>query len=468
MERIIMVQQIPRVNINLHPDISHDELELLKELKEDVWTFIQGLTQFSHDYHEGLLKSLGEFFGRIVHRYHVSENPKETLELAQRLCLQAFASISEILVRFESDYLDLEQALGRIGQIKGLEFPDSDFHNGGQFVLILDCEYQKILYKPRSLAIDNWWAKFVDLLGAHEYIVTARSLAKEGYGWQEYLADQECASIQEVESAYYSYGVLLALLTFLGGNDMYFTNLKVLGGRVAVLDLETVMSYPSDTPVLQTGLLAVQTPWFSQSQALQKVWEEGNTHFPIMEGRSFPFTSEFEDKFFLGLREGISLLHKYSEPLKELIEGMANLRVRYVLKATARYALEYKAVMLVNLSHRVGAYAKISRSYFQELDNVHASELEQILQGDIPYYWFFPDRKTLFSQSGEFPSFFGYPETLQEILLYRLQNLETVFHRAEELVYEALYPRWYLRMLWRLPKPVIRFMADVVRSGVEP
>lgn len=463
-----MVQHIPQVNINLHPDICQDELELLKELKEDVWTFIQGLTQFSHDSHEGLLKNLGEFFGRIVHRYYVSENPEETLELTQRLCLQALVRISEILDRFESDYLDLEQVLGSVGQINGLEFPDSDFHNGGQFVLILDCEYQKILYKPRSLAIDNWWGEFVNLLGAHEYIVTPKSLTRNEYGWQEYLADQECASIQEVESAYFSYGVLLALLAFLGGNDMYFTNIKVLGERIAVLDLETIMSYPSDTPILQTGLVAIQTPWFSQSQALQKVWEEGDTHFPIMEGRSFPFTSEFEDGFLMGLREGISLLHKCSEALKELIEGIGNLRVRYVLKATARYAVEYREIMRVCPSHRVGAYAKISRSYYQELDNVHASELEQILQGDIPYYWFCPDGKTLFSQSGEFSAFFGYPETLQEILLYRLQNLETVFHRAEELVYEALHPRWYLRMLWRLPKPVIRFMADVVRSGVEP
>lgn len=447
--------------------MSEPEVELLKSLKVVAENFVSSRPELFGQKAQ-VLKGLGEFLGRVIHRVFVKENPDETLELGQKLCIQSLDRIKEILERFTSDSDQIAQVFGKVGSIQSLEFTDSDFHNGGQFVLILDCEYQKILYKPRSLAIDNWWGEFVNLLGAQEYIVTPKSLTRNEYGWQEYLADQECANIAQVEKAYFSYGMLLAFLTFLGGNDMYFTNLKVLGGRVAALDLETVMSYPSDTPILQTGLVAIQTPWFSHSQALQKVWEEGDTHFPIMEGRSFPFTSEFEDKFLLGLREGISLLHKYSEPLKELIEGMANLRVRYVLKATARYALEYKEVMRVHSSHRVGSYAKISRSFYEELDMIHPSELAQLLLGDIPYYWFSPNGKTLFSPSGEFPSFFGYPETLQEILLYRLQNLETVFHRAEELLDKALHPRWYVRMFWRFPKPIVRFMADVVRSGVEP
>ena len=202
----------------------------------------------------------------ILARYPVLETE------ALRHVKQWSATSLETLERFAADRGDIVRHLfagSDPGALTVLEPGRGDRHDGGRTVAILTFgSGSKLVYKPRSLAVDSWFQELLVWLnerGARPQLLPLRVLDRGAYGWMELVAPASCASREEVERFYERQGAWVALLYALEANDFHWENLIAAGEHPVLVDLETLLQPmhpdigPGEDPlsmtVLRTGLL---------------------------------------------------------------------------------------------------------------------------------------------------------------------------------------------------------------------
>jgi type 2 lantibiotic biosynthesis protein LanM len=141
-----------------------------------------------------------------------------------------------------------------LGSVIALKPGCSDPHHRGRSVFLVQFSTGlKLVYKPRSLAMDQ--AFFALLSWCHNHglsphLKTLKVLSRPTYGWMEYVEQVPCTSIQEVRNYYLRAGMLLCLLYVLGGTDMHQENLVACGEYPVLIDLEMVVN-PGTSPLLK-------------------------------------------------------------------------------------------------------------------------------------------------------------------------------------------------------------------------
>jgi type 2 lantibiotic biosynthesis protein LanM len=204
---------------------------------------------------------------------------------------KAYPVLARILVETTSQWVESRiEFLGRLCQDWDListtfqiETKDSlkkisgglgDRHSGGRSVLLASFSSgQKLIYKPRSLSIDQAFTSFLSWLtsrGAPPFR-TPEVLPRGPYGWSEFIAAAPCEGGDQVEQFYWRQGGLLAVLHALEANDFHRENLVAQGEHPVLIDLESlcradfglgdietyssVAAFELTTSVLQVGLL---------------------------------------------------------------------------------------------------------------------------------------------------------------------------------------------------------------------
>jgi type 2 lantibiotic biosynthesis protein LanM len=155
------------------------------------------------------------------------------------------AAYAEMLARLAADRPALTGLLGGApGPLREVAADAGDPHQGGRSVAVLTfAGGAKLVYKPRPLTAHQ---HFRDLLGWLDAAVpglglrTPACLARDGYGWQEYVPARSCADRAEVERFYRRTGALLALLYAVDGTDVHFENLIACGDQPVLVDTETL------------------------------------------------------------------------------------------------------------------------------------------------------------------------------------------------------------------------------------
>ncbi|GAA4894816.1 type 2 lantibiotic biosynthesis protein LanM [Stackebrandtia albiflava] len=163
-----------------------------------------------------------------------------------------------------------------LGTVTAIEAGAGDGHRGGQSVAIVHWGDTRIVYKPRSLAVDVRFARLIawcNDAGLTLPLRAVRCLDRGDHGWAEYVARESCADADAVHRFYRRQGSLLAILGLLRANDMHAENLIAAGEVPVLVDVETLLQprLPDDntqlTPaerlahtaaaesLLQTGLL---------------------------------------------------------------------------------------------------------------------------------------------------------------------------------------------------------------------
>ncbi|MGZ0150456.1 type 2 lanthipeptide synthetase LanM family protein [Kribbella sp. WER1] len=170
-------------------------------------------------------------------------------------CRQGVEGHLELLARLAEDRKALVTGLldGRDpGALIAIE-PGGDAHQGGRCTAILTfASGQRLVYKPRPLALHEHFNAFVDWLNARTAlgVRTVRLLPRDGYGWLEFVVHEPCEDLSGVRRFYHRQGALLALLYVLDGTDMHFENLIAAGDQPVLVDVETLF-HP--TQVVATG-----------------------------------------------------------------------------------------------------------------------------------------------------------------------------------------------------------------------
>ncbi|MGA8595263.1 MAG: type 2 lanthipeptide synthetase LanM family protein [Bryobacteraceae bacterium] len=185
------------------------------------------------------------------------ENPQTALRileeypvLARQLTEGMMRSVDcklEALERLCGDWEEIQSVLlpnQEPGRLIRLSASSGDKHRGGRAVLIAEFESGvRVVYKPRSLAIDVHFQNLLAWLndhGAPQPFRILKVIDRGEYGWVEFVSVQSCRSEAEVQRFYQRQGAYLALLYALDATDFHHENLVAAGEHPVLLDLEAM------------------------------------------------------------------------------------------------------------------------------------------------------------------------------------------------------------------------------------
>ena len=119
-----------------------------------------------------------------------------------------------------------------------------DTHNNGRSVLIASfASGAQIVYKPRSLAVDQHFQQLLAWLnnrGVEPGFRELKVLDRGDHGWAEFVAAAPCATDDEVSRFYRRQGGYLAILYALEASDFHCENLIAAGEHPMLIDLEAL------------------------------------------------------------------------------------------------------------------------------------------------------------------------------------------------------------------------------------
>lgn len=145
---------------------------------------------------------------------------------------------AELAERVVADSLELP---GGLADIASIAFGAGDSHRGGRSVAILTFRTGgKVVYKPRSLAVERHFNDLVRHLRLSHSLRTARVIDRGTHGWCEYIESLPCKNSQAVQRFYWRQGAYLALFHALRAYDMHAWNLIAHGEHPVYIDLEAM------------------------------------------------------------------------------------------------------------------------------------------------------------------------------------------------------------------------------------
>jgi type 2 lantibiotic biosynthesis protein LanM len=212
----------------------------------------------------------------------LSEYPVLARQLVR--CVENWIDFSaEFLAHLAADWEEIAKlfsADSKSGRLIEAAAGAGDTHRRGRSVIIVRFESGfKLVYKPRSIAVDVHFQQFlrwVNDKGANPQLRTLKLLNREGYGWAEFVQTAGCQSKEEIVRFYERQGSYLAILYLLEATDFHFENLLACGEHPVLVDLEAlfhprlrefdiklpdlrIAARAKSRSVLRTGLLPKRT-----------------------------------------------------------------------------------------------------------------------------------------------------------------------------------------------------------------
>ncbi len=133
---------------------------------------------------------------------------------------------------------------GDLGLLVRIDGGAGDSHRGGKAVLIAEFDSGlRLVYKPRSLAVDVHFQELLTWLNERGNIVpfrTIKVLDRSDYGWSEFITAFGCNCEQQVRNFYERQGGYLAILYALEATDFHLENLIAAGEDPVLIDLEAL------------------------------------------------------------------------------------------------------------------------------------------------------------------------------------------------------------------------------------
>ncbi|MBN9389168.1 MAG: type 2 lantipeptide synthetase LanM [Chloroflexi bacterium] len=369
----------------------------------------------------------------------------------------------EFLRHLTQDWLSLCQTFSPTqhpGKLVKIETGRGDTHRGGRSVMILTFSSGlKLVYKPRSLAVDLHFQELLGWLndnGAKPSFRTLKVLTREAHGWVEFVEVAGCNSAEELTRFYRRQGGYLAVLYILGGTDFHYENLVAAGEHPVLIDLETLF-HPGIAPgnpaevsnsesenttysVLNVGLLPCRA-WANEgfegvelsglggqegqlSPYPMPGWEGSGTDRlrrvykrilvpPALNRPHLNGSSVRPLDYLAEIVEGFSAIYRLLSDRKaeflapgHLLRNFSQDLVRVVLRPTHAYQLlqehRLRPDYLRNALDLDRHYDKlwVSVKHFHALARLIASECHDLHQDDYPFYTTRPDSTHLWTSTG--------------------------------------------------------------------
>lgn len=396
---------------------------------------------------------------------------RNTLELLQRLFEDWDRIHSEILAGAD------------VGSLVAVQGDAGDTHRQGRAVAILHFDSgQRLVYKPRSLAVEQHFQDLLDWLGDQGFEPRFRTLKVvqgEDHGWVEFVKATPCETPEELERFYRRIGGLLAILYSMEATDFHYENLIACGEHPIPIDLEALFHPRIKTgrgsesvfqgaqreiiySVLRAGLLPqkiwstrespgvdlsglaggvhqmtprpVPTWEGSGTDRLQLVRKRmeihgGNNRARLQDELTDP--GEYADAILAGFEDAYDLLLEHREEVLSPTGPIAAFErdtVRVIMRATRVYSTllfeSYHPDVLRNALDRDILLDRLwaDIEHFPSLGRAIQSETEDMRHGDIPFFTTQPASRDLWTSRGErLPDFIETPG--MEIVRERMMRL---------------------------------------------
>jgi type 2 lantibiotic biosynthesis protein LanM len=368
-----------------------------------------------------------------------------SLEFLQHLC-EDWASIGDSLLGKDS------------GPVVQIETGAGDTHRNGRSVVIVSfASGARIVYKPRSISVDEHFQQLLAWLnarGAQPEFHLLRCISRGNHGWTEFLVPGSCRNVDEISRFYRRQGSYLALLYALEASDFHCENLIAAGEHPMLIDVEALFHPRLDKPApegahevagaalgysaLRVGLLPVRY-WAEEggggvdlsglgSAAGQLTpgtvpqWEEAGTdnmrivrkRVPIGRAENRPTIDgddadplDHAEQIAAGFDSTYRLLLKHRSELREVLTRFSNDEVRVIARATQTYGTilreSFHPDLLHNDDDRLALFGRLREAaeYRPCLLPLVAAECDDLMRGDIPLFTTRPASRHLWTSSGE-------------------------------------------------------------------
>jgi type 2 lantibiotic biosynthesis protein LanM len=178
------------------------------------------------------------------------------VDAAVELCERLAADRDALSAAFGFDEDDRIVAIDALG----------DAHEAGRQVLrLVTVSGASVIYKPRSIEPECTFAAAATALrrnGGVDVDLTPAMVAREGYGWAEFVEAKACADDEALAAHSRRAGAALALAHVLAVTDLHLENVIGAGDQPVLIDLECIASAPlrtTSTAELPRPLTAAQT-----------------------------------------------------------------------------------------------------------------------------------------------------------------------------------------------------------------
>lgn len=401
-------------------------------------------------YHENKPVIMGAQLDQIVTNTKFQERVFENYPLfAHRfadLLLKEMSYRLELLRNVQNDAKALIDS-GMIDEddsITSIIFDNSDRHKSGKSVAKLEIKNgHSLYYKPKPLYVDQKLyeiqAKILESLDLTS--VTPDTLSMQDHGWQTEVSTNPITEAAELSRFYKRVGVLLAMAYAFQISDLHYENLIANGEHPVLIDLETAFhSYPNyleeklgtqpNRSVLDCGLLTLAQEIVdvhgkgatidlgglgsASERTINKlvpVVQFNNNGIPYissehreihLHGANVPTSAEdedqpgweqFESEILMGFEHGYNFISETAssrEGGRDILEEFEGLQVRLVLRPTNLYAQFLKTSLhpdyMVHPSDQDWFFSFFWTNKIYAPDGVWRSEVDQLKQGDIPYF----------------------------------------------------------------------------------
>ena len=346
-----------------------------------------------------------------------------------------------------------------LGQVQAIEADWSDPHNHGKCVNILSfASGIKLVFKPRSLSIDQGWSKFNDWLGQNgmtSFVKTPGVFDGGDHGWAEFIERLPLKDSNEAEEFYFRAGVLLGLLYILGGNDFHRENLIARGAYPVLVDTETLLLHRvkpfqmtdsgmdaackaldvlSDS-VLRTGLLPVwKIDDSGRSEDLSALLgsSEKDGNLPILMGKQLT-VRDYREK----LLEGFSHIYDFMFSHQEALIGPKS-PFHLFKQSNFRFLIRNSQIYGDMLDHTTKPeFLRDGLLYSLEIERLAPAYLLSSSEEILPEVWslYLSEREALHRR--DIPLFYGEAEGLairdESGVVYSNYFLQSAVARAKEL-----------------------------------
>ncbi len=441
-------------------------------------------------------------------RYHYFidyyKNPAHLLALFERYPVLARQIIIHLkqqvdvaiewLTRLCMDWPDIERELkiedhpGAIVSVKAT----GDMHNSGRSVTILRFETGfQLVYKPRSITVEHQFQQLLHWLNDHDPkydFYTLRLIARENYGWVEFIETIPCSSEDEVKRFYWRQGAYTALLYVLAAADFHAENLIAMGEHPVLIDLEAMFHPQFDqmetttlavkalnSSVMGIGLLPLRMidaqskgsvdisgmgaqngqAWIHPSAQL--INRKSDQIRLVREIMTIPDTNnrphlnaqtinvlDYASSIESGFEDIYRLLLKHADDLLAPdgpITKFADVKVRAILRATRVYAIllteSFHPDLLRSALSRDRIFSRlwVTVPIQPYLEHLIPYERRALSQGDIPVFYTYPSSRDLWDGAGN-----CLPDLLPK------SGLDEVQKRIKNLSMKDLHrQKWFVR-----------------------
>lgn len=312
--------------------------------------------------------------------------------------------VTEILTRAASDAPAIARTFfenQRGARITDVRLGLSDRHLGGRSVALVELEYRRVIYKPRSGTSEIAWSSVLRLMnerGFRPRLKETRILRRNGYHWMEYIEPASCGSVSGARRFYERIGGLIAAAYLLNAVDCHRDNLIAAGEHPVLIDIDALWQVSpltktqSATDLLyRTGFFPNSNPASLQSRSSALGRSATGSHLARIGARPVA-AADHADQIIAGFTAGWSCLLRTSPRRAAFLQRVRRLRTqerRWIYLATETYAAILRSSIQPGVLISSAARASVIRSLCVRSsvgsDTVEA-EIEALERLDIPYF----------------------------------------------------------------------------------